>query len=164
MRTRIAILTALTITLLAPAAFAGTPGDAVQLKQLEQLEQKVFDQINSHRAARGLQPLVLVQELLPVARSHSKDQAGRMVLSHRDARGGSAGDRLDAARVPWMRYGENVALVKGHADPGATVVDAWLKSPGHAANIFDANLVEAAVGIAQAADGTLFMTQVFCAR
>ena len=161
MRTRTAVLTALTITLLAPAAFAGTAGDAVQL---EQLEQKVFDQINSHRAARGLQPLALVQELLPVARTHSKDQAGRMVLSHRDSRGGSAGDRLDAARVPWMRYGENVALVKGHADPGATVVDAWLKSPGHAANIFDANLVEAAVGIAQAADGTLFMTQVFCTR
>jgi len=148
-------LSAIIILAVAPAAQADTAQD---------LEAKVFGQINTVRAARGLAPLALSQDLLPVARWHSQDQAGRMTLSHTDSQGRNAGQRLDASRVAWLRYGENVGFVKGFSDVTKTVVDAWIASPGHAANLLDPSLKETAVGVAQSPDGTYFLTQVFVTR
>lgn len=131
---------------------------------LTALEQSVFERINAIRTERGLPQVSLAEDLLLVARQHSLDQARRNVLTHSSADGKSAGARLDAAGILWLRYGENVALVKGYTDPANTVVEAWMRSPGHAANILDAKLVESAVGVAQAADGTYFLTQIFVTR
>jgi len=127
-------------------------------------EQTVFDRINAVRKEHSLAPVRFASDLLDVAREHSEDQARRNTLTHRSADGKNAGARLDAAQIAWVRYGENVALVKGYSDPVTTVVDAWMRSPGHAANILDGKLMESAIGVAQSADGTYFLTQVFVAR
>ena len=156
-KTRIALLlslAALTVAAIAPA----------QASNLEDLERSVFAQINAERASRSLQPLTLKEDILPVARWHSKDQAGRMTLSHRDSKGRNAGQRLDASSIAWLRYGENVGYVKGFDNVTKTVVDAWLGSPGHASNLLDPSLKETAVGVAQSPDGTYFLTQVFVTR
>ncbi len=131
---------------------------------LASLEQTVTQKINAIRQSHGLSPLVFVPDLLTPAREHSAEMARRNVLSHASANGRGTGDRLDAARIPWLRYGENVALVKGYDNPCNTVVEAWMQSPGHAANILDPLLAESAVGVAAAADGTLYLTQVFVTR
>ena len=128
------------------------------------LEQTVFDKINAVRKEHGLTSVRFASDLLTVAREHSTDQARRNILTHRSADGRNAGARLDAAQIGWVRYGENVALVKGYSDPAATVVDAWMRSPGHAANVLDGRLAESAIGVAQSADGTYFLTQVFVTR
>ncbi|MBM3474957.1 MAG: CAP domain-containing protein [Armatimonadetes bacterium] len=127
-------------------------------------EQTVFDKINAVRKEHALPPVRFASDLLAVARRHSEDQARRNILTHVSADGRNAGARLDAAQVGWVRYGENVALVKGYSDPAATVVDAWMRSPGHAANVLDGKLVESAIGVAQSADGTYFITQDFVTR
>jgi uncharacterized protein YkwD len=144
----------------APARLQQPPAPAASTA----LEQMVFDKINTIRSEHGLAPVRFAADLLPVARTHSDDQARRNVLTHRSADGKSAGERLDAARIPWVRYGENVAVVKGYSDPASTVVDAWMHSPGHAANVLDPQLAESAVGIARCADGAYFLTQVFVTR
>jgi len=128
------------------------------------LEQAVFDRINTVRKEHGLEAVRFADDLLKLARHHSHDQAERNTLTHRSADGKNAGARLDAAKVAWVRYGENVALVKGYSDPAGTVVDAWMRSPGHAANVLDERLAESALGVAQAADGTYFLTQIFVTR
>jgi uncharacterized protein YkwD len=128
------------------------------------LEQRVFEQINKVRAERGLDAVDPAQDLRAAARDHSNYMASANRLTHRGAGGRGAGERLDAAGIAWRRYGENVGLVKGYADPCRTVVDAWLRSPGHAANILNPSLTESAVGVAVAADGTYYLTQVFVTR
>jgi uncharacterized protein YkwD len=170
----LACLALATLATLAPADLNGTQVATkpapVRLQQSPAqaastaLEQTVFDKINAIRNERGLTPVRFAADLLPVARTHSDDQARRNTLTHRSADGKNAGERLDAARVPWLRYGENVAVIKGYSDPASTVVDAWMHSPGHAANVLDPQLVESAVGVAQCADGTYFLTQVFVTR
>jgi uncharacterized protein YkwD len=127
-------------------------------------EQSIFDRINAIRKEHSLAPVRFAGDLLPVARRHSEDQARRNTLTHVGADGRNAGARLDASQIAWVRYGENVALVKGYTDPVTTVVDAWMRSPGHAANVLDAQLVESAIGVAQSADGTYFITQDFVTR
>ena len=128
------------------------------------LEQAVFERINQVRVQHGLAPVRFASDLQTIARKHSEDQARRNTLSHCGSDGRNAGARLDAANIAWVRYGENVGLVKGYSDPAATVVDAWLRSPGHAANVLDARLAESAIGVAKAPDGTYFLTQEFVTR
>jgi len=57
----------------------------------------------------------------------------------------TAGDRLAACGYPSATWGENIAM--GYTTP-QTVVDAWLASPGHRANIERADYV--ATGVAMA--------------
>ncbi|MBM3499671.1 MAG: CAP domain-containing protein [Armatimonadetes bacterium] len=128
------------------------------------LEQAAFDKINEVRVQHGLAPVRFAADLQAVARSHSEDQARRNTLTHSGSDGKNAGARLDAASIAWVRYGENVGLVKGYSDPVGAVVGAWMRSPGHAANVLDARLLESAIGVAQAADGTYFLTQEFVTR
>jgi len=173
-RTVVACIAILVLAALAQADATGTKvatkPTAIRVPQsppqggAASVEQAVFEKVNAIRRERGLAPVRLASDLLTVARNHSEEQARRNWMTHRSADGKSAGERLDAAQVAWLRYGENVGLVKGYSDPAATVVEAWLHSPGHAANILDSQLAESAVGVAQAADGTYFLTQVFVTR
>ncbi len=128
------------------------------------VEQQVFQEINSVRKKRGLQPVQPAPDLTSPTREHSKYMAAANKITHRDGSGRGPGERLDARGINWIRYGENVGLVKGYADPARTAVQAWLRSPSHAANILNPSLTESAVGVAVAADGTYFLTQVFVTR
>jgi len=128
------------------------------------VEQQVLDQINTVRKKSGLQPVRLASDLVSPARDHSKYMAAANKITHLDGAGRSPGERLDACGINWVRYGENVGLVKGYADPTRTVVQAWLRSASHSANILNPSLTESAVGVAVAADGTYFLTQVFVTR
>jgi uncharacterized protein YkwD len=128
------------------------------------VEQKVFEEINQVRTQRGLKPVQQASDLTSPTREHSRYMAVANRITHRDGHGRSPGERLDACGINWVRYGENVGLIKGYADPAHRAVQAWLRSPGHAANILNPSLTESAVGVAVAADGTYFLTQVFITR
>lgn len=67
-------------------------------------------------------------------------------ISHTGAGGTDPGARLDAAGYLWSAVGENVA--RGY-DDARSVIDAWLASAGHCANIMGANFT--VVGYAMAA-------------
>jgi uncharacterized protein YkwD len=60
--------------------------------------------------------------------------------------------------------GENIAYNKGYADPGGFAVERWLISDGHRANMLYAGFQAAAIGSYVAADGSVYLTQVFIAR
>ena len=151
-----------TVTAAKPAALTARTSAARPVPAA--IEQAVFQQINGVRKERGLEPVSLSEDLQAPAREHSRYMAGRDQLTHRDATGRGAGQRLDGSGIRWLRYGENVGLVKGYVNPTKTVVEAWLRSPGHAANILNPSLTESAVGVVVAADGTYYLTQVFVTR
>lgn len=76
--------------------------------------------------------LMMNAQLRRAARAHAKDMADRGYFDHDDPDGLTPFDRMREAGFRGCAMGENIAL--GQPSPKA-VVDAWLNSPGHCANI-----------------------------
>ena len=114
---------------------------------------EVLRYVNIERANTnsGLQPLVLSQKLNEVAYSHSQDMALSDYFSHTGADGSSPQSRATKAGYQYSRFGENIAA--GYVSP-KEVVDAWMTSPGHRANILNANYKELGVGYYYLANDT----------
>ncbi len=84
-------------------------------------------------------PLLAQAQLTQAAQTHAADMARRQFFSHTGSDGSSIGTRLTAAGYAWSRAAENIAA--GYASVGA-VVQGWVQSPGHCANLMDPALSE----------------------
>lgn len=98
--------------------------------------------------------------LAQAAASHSTDMATHNFLSHTGSDGLEVSDRAAAAGYRWQSIGENIAA--GHASVDA-VMQSWLQSSGHCANIMNPAFVD--FGAASATDSDsdyrIYWTQVF---
>jgi uncharacterized protein YkwD len=122
---------------------------------------RVVELTNQERAKAGLQPLVLDAGLSNAAQAHSQDMASRNYFGHTGLDGSTVGQRLAAAGYsPLDWYGENIAA--GQPTP-EDVVAAWMSSPGHRANILQAQYHNIGVGYAYSASATYrhYWTQDF---
>ena len=119
------------------------------------LEGEVLALVNVQRAAAGCGALTADPALAAVARAHSADMRDRHFFDHVNP------DNLDpferAARAGLEAHAENIAY--GQPDPAA-VMDAWMNSAGHRANILDCDLTRLGVGVAEGAGGP-WWTQLF---
>jgi uncharacterized protein YkwD len=70
---------------------------------------------------------------------HSRDMAAQRYFSHIAKDGSLVGARSQRAGYAWQRIGENIAF--GQNSPQA-VLDGWLSSPGHCANIMNPDFTE----------------------
>lgn len=128
-------------------------------------EKRAFDLINNARRASGLAPLALDTELCRLARLHSGDMATNNFFDHHNPEGLDAAGRARQEGVRgWRALGENIALNQGYDDPADFAVERWLKSAKHRANISNAAWTHTGIGVARAADGTFYFTQVFIVR
>ncbi|MCL2603215.1 MAG: CAP domain-containing protein [Defluviitaleaceae bacterium] len=123
-------------------------------------EQRVLELVNIERANQGVPALALDSTLAAVARNHSIDMATNDFMSHTGSDGSSPFDRMLAAGLSWSHAAANVAA--GRQTPEA-VVTAWMNSPGHRANILNANLKYIGVGVHRLAgtQWTYYWTQKF---
>lgn len=119
-------------------------------------EQQVVDRTNEARAAAGCGPLWVDPALNVAADQHSAEMAWTGSMSHTGVDGSTPRTRLSAQGWNPARTAENVAF--GY--DASTVVDAWLGSPGHRANLLDCRLTFLGVAASQGATGT-YWTQVF---
>jgi uncharacterized protein YkwD len=110
---------------------------------------------NSERASNGLAALAFNGQLQAAAQGHSTYQATTQTMSHTGAGGSNPGARISAAGYGWHAYGENVAAGQGSC---ASVVSAWMASPGHRANILNATFVDIGVAMAKDANGRPYWT------
>jgi len=113
---------------------------------------------NEHFAATT--PLKPNPILARAALAHSRDMAKRGHASHTGSDGSAPGDRATRAGYKWRDIGENVAAGQLTADE---VMQGWLDSPHHCANIMAAEFVELGVAFAvnpQAEQG-IYWTQMF---
>ncbi|MGW4497312.1 CAP domain-containing protein [Micromonospora sp. NPDC004336] len=119
---------------------------------------EVVNLVNAERAKAGCGALSVDSKLMTAAQRHSQDQADHRNMSHTGSDGSDAGDRLDRVGYAWRTYGENVAW---NQKTPAAVMDAWMNSPGHRANILNCAFTEIGVGVASS-NGP-YWTQVFAA-
>ncbi|GHH40227.1 sigma-70 family RNA polymerase sigma factor [Streptomyces candidus] len=122
--------------------------------------QEVIALVNSERTKAGCGPVRGNALLRTAAQRHSEDMIARGYFDHISPDGDGPGERVTAAGYKWSTYGENIAA--GQATPAA-VMDTWMKSPGHRANILNCAFKEVGIGIADASGGIRW-TQVFGAR
>ncbi|MEV3951965.1 sigma-70 family RNA polymerase sigma factor [Streptomyces halstedii] len=113
--------------------------------------------VNAERAKEGCGAVSGNSLLATAASRHSADMADRDYFSHTSPDGTDPGDRITAAGYRWSTYGENIA--KGQTTPAA-VMEAWMNSPGHRANILNCAFKEIGVGREDSSDGPVW-TQNF---
>jgi len=115
---------------------------------------------NNERRMNGLSSLAWNDRLWSSARGHSTDMATNDYFSHTGLDGRTHGDRMTAAGYQWNSALENIAA--GQSSPTA-VVDAWMNSPGHRANILNTVVCDLGVGYAYNASSTYgdYWTQNF---
>ncbi|MFD8706073.1 CAP domain-containing protein [Kitasatospora sp. NPDC059648] len=121
--------------------------------------QQVVDLVNGERAKAGCGPVSAEPRLASAAQSHSDDMADRNYFDHASPEGYHADHRIEATGYRWSTWGENIA--RGQKDPAA-VMDAWMNSPGHRANILNCSFTQLGVGVRTGANGP-WWTQVFAA-
>jgi uncharacterized protein YkwD len=105
--------------------------------------QEVLDLTNAERIKGGLSVLKLNPNLNLAAQNHSEDMALKDYFSHTGINGSSSGDRATSAGYQFSYLGENIAA--GYITP-QEVVQGWMNSPGHRANIMNANYQEMGLG------------------
>ncbi|WFE96852.1 CAP domain-containing protein [Micromonospora sp. WMMD987] len=107
--------------------------------------QQVVDLVNAERAKAGCAAVTVDEKLTLAAQRHSQDQADHKTMTHTGSDGSDAGQRLDRAGYSWRTYGENVAW---NQPTPAAVMNAWMNSSGHRANILNCAFTEIGVGVA----------------
>ncbi|MFH9401118.1 sigma-70 family RNA polymerase sigma factor [Streptomyces sp. NPDC017638] len=116
--------------------------------------------VNKERAAAGCGPVTEDPQLERAAQGHSDDMAARGFFDHANPDGAGPGERVTAAGYRWSTYGENIA--RGQQSPQA-VMDSWMNSPGHRANILNCSFRNIGVGVHNGSGGP-WWTQDFGAK
>lgn len=131
----------------AVAAGAAGPAERAGATTLSaaEFESRLVARTNARREARGCRPLRLHAALTLAARQHSARMADARQLSHRLSGEADLGTRVSAAGYTnWRIVAENLAW--GQETPAA-VFRAWIRSPGHRANIDNCRLRHVGIGV-----------------
>ncbi len=135
------------------------------LGSANRVEARAFELMNAQRVASGLQSLQWDEQIVALARTHSESMAEGKYFSHRDPNGGFVDSRAAKLGIfNWMAIGENIAFMKGYDDPASMAVEKWMQSTSHKKNILSSQWRESAIGVAVAADGSIYFTQVFISK
>jgi uncharacterized YkwD family protein len=124
---------------------------------ISSVEREVARLVNLERQKAGLAPLTLSEELSKVARIKSQDMADKNYFSHTSPTYGDPFQMMRSFGIKFGYAGENIA--KGYRG-AESVMNGWMNSSGHRANILNANFKKIGVGYVEAR-GTTYWTQLF---
>ncbi|GAA2099080.1 hypothetical protein GCM10009801_70400 [Streptomyces albiaxialis] len=119
-------------------------------------EREVLALVNQERAKAGCRPVKADPELAGLAGDFSEDMARRGFFDHNTPDGKSPWDRAESRGISGLG-GENIARGQANAQ---SVMDSWMQSPGHKANILNCDYRTLGVG-AHFAEGGPWWTQDF---
>lgn len=104
----------------------------------------VIDCLNAERGKENLPPLTANDQLMQTAQQHAEFMARKQALSHTGEDGSTFDERIRDSGYIFLTAAENVAL--GAVD-AAGVVNMWMESPPHRANILNRQVVDVGLGI-----------------
>ena len=110
---------------------------------MSQLEKQAAELVNQMRIQNGLQPLTVDANLSIKARIKSSDMKTNNYFSHTSPTYGSPFQMMQSLGIAYKSAGENIA--KGYTTAEA-VVNAWMNSAGHRANILSTNYTSIGIG------------------
>ena len=123
-------------------------------------ETEIFDLVNRQRARVNRSQLDWDERIAGVARAYSERMAREKFFDHYDPQGKAAVDR--AAKVPgWHVIGENLFMSELLPSLSGFVVKSWMGSTSHQTNMLDPRWTATGIGIGRAANGDVYITQLF---
>lgn len=135
------------------------PGQKITIPTVDEgvssYEKEVVRLVNEIRVKNGLNPLTEDWELSRAARYKSRDMKDNNYFSHTSPVYGSPFNMLKSFGIKYKAAAENIA--KGQATP-QTVVNAWMNSAGHRANILNSSYTKIGVGYVKSGN---YWTQMF---
>lgn len=135
------------------------PGQVLNIPLLDstvtEYEAEVIRLVNEIRQQNGLKPLTANWELSRVARYKSQDMLDNRYFAHESPIYGTPFQMIRNFGLSYRSAGENIAM--GYRTPQA-VVNAWMNSSGHRANILNASYTQ--IGVGYVAQGN-YWTQMF---
>ena len=138
------------------------PGQEINIPALDStvtnFEQEVIRLVNDIRTENGLKALTYDWELARVARFKSQDMKDNKYFAHNSPVYGTPFQMIKNFGISFRSAGENIA--KGYSTPQA-VVNGWMNSSGHRANILSANYTHIGVGYVS---GGNYWTQMFISK
>lgn len=138
------------------------PGQVINIPTVDAsvtaFEQEVIRLVNEIRVQNGLKALTYDWELARVARIKSQDMKDNRYFAHNSPVYGTPFQMMKNFGISYRSAGENIA--KGYATPQA-VVNGWMNSSGHRANILNANFTH--IGVGYVAGGN-YWTQMFIGK
>lgn len=155
--------------------------------RIEELEKQIHALINREREKQGLSRLAWDEDLVKIARNHSRDMAKRNYFSHNSPEGHDFSYRYRrsgySCSIPEKNfvYGgaenifqnnlyDRVVYVNREArydwnsmkQIAETTVKGWMNSPGHRKNILTPRWRSEGIGVAISPDDKVYVTQNFC--
>jgi hypothetical protein len=132
---------------------------------IARIELEIFRLVNWARAEQGLEPYRYDDGLADLARRHSQNMRDFSFFSHRD----HDARMPDQRRLEFypelltVRFAENIATGFGTTEPeiAANIMETWMNSPGHRANILSPDFTHIGVGIVHARAAKYIGTQNF---
>jgi len=118
-------------------------------------EAELINLINAERAKSGTQPIAINWEVARIARYKSEEMKRHGLFSHESLVYGNPSEQLARFNVPHSIVGANIAM--GHETP-EEVLDAWLSSQSHHANLVNAEYTSAGAGLSVDDDGIHYWT------
>jgi uncharacterized protein YkwD len=125
------------------------PFKATDLSTDPQAETEMLRLVNIERVNAGVEPLVVDETLITVARLHSKDMWQRQYFAHTNLDGLDPFDRMRNGGATFGTAGENLALAR----TTLRAHEGLMNSPGHKRNILDPNFKRVGIGVV---DGGVF--------
>ena len=138
------------------------PGDILQIPSVDdsvlEYENEVIRLVNEIREQNGLKPLERDWELCRIARYKSEDMRNLHYFSHQSPTYGTPFNMIKNFGLSYRAAGENIAM--GYRTPKA-VVDGWMNSSGHRANMLNKSYTHIGVGFAKSG---YYWTQMFISK
>lgn len=130
-------------TRITPASTAGTVTAA---------RQATLCLVNLQRRHHGLPRLAENPLLQRAASAYSRTMVAHRFFDHVGPDGSTLQQRIATVGYsPWTELGENIAWGSGSLATPRQIVNGWMHSPGHRANILDAAFRQIGVGVAAGA-------------
>lgn len=135
----------------------GSSGSGGQTGQAGSEAQEILRLVNAERAKNGLAALTLSDKLCELATLKAEDMAENNYFDHTSPTYGTPFDMLRQFGVSYRSAGENIAA--GQRTP-EEVMNGWMNSAGHRANILNESYTELGVGVAIGPRG-IYWVQLF---
>ncbi|WP_163582718.1 SafA/ExsA family spore coat assembly protein [Gracilibacillus saliphilus] len=126
--------------------------------EIKSIEHQVIQYTNQEREKYGLSPLRPDWQLSRVARYKSQDMQQNNYFSHQSPTYGSPFNMMSDFNINYRSAAENIA--QGQETP-YQVVQAWMNSSGHRANILNGEYTHIGVGYVRSGN---YWTQMFIAK
>ena len=132
--------------------------DRADQVQATKQAKEVLELVNKERAKVGAKALTLSSSLTNIATIKAKDMSDKGYFDHTSPTYGSPFDMLKRFGVQYSAAGENIAAGQRDANE---VMNSWMNSSGHRANILNANYEQIGIGYVEGGQYGTYWVQLF---